>query len=179
MRELLDALGRWERDGLPVATATVVATQRSAPQPPGAKLALAADGDVAGAVSGGCVEGAVVAVAADVLDGGPPRLLHYGIADEEAWDVGLPCGGELDVWVQRHDAAGHGGAFARRIRAGDRVALVTAIDGDVPVPGATLLVGADQEADGTLGDPDLDAVAFDLATSALWSERRGDRKSVV
>ncbi|WCB94106.1 putative xanthine dehydrogenase subunit A [Baekduia alba] len=173
MRELLDALGRWEARGLQVATATVVDTQRSAPQPPGAKLALNADGDVAGAVSGGCVESAVVEVAADVLAGGPPRLLHYGIADAEAWDVGLPCGGELDIWVQRHDAAGHGGAFARRIRDGERVALVTAVDGQVPQPGATLLVGADAHADGTLGDPDLDAAALDLAAAALWTERRG------
>jgi xanthine dehydrogenase accessory factor len=55
-------------------------------------------------VSGGCVEGAVVVEAEDVLAGGAPRLLHFGIADEEAWDVGLPCGGEIDVWVERYEA---------------------------------------------------------------------------
>jgi xanthine dehydrogenase accessory factor len=173
MRELLDALARWEAAGEAVATATVVGTRKSAPQPPGAKLALSASGDVAGAVSGGCVEGAVVEVAAEVLAGGPPRLLHYGIADAEAWDVGLPCGGEIDVWVQRHDAEGHGGRFARSVRDGARVAVVTAIDGGVPRPGATLLVTADDEPDGTLGDPDLDAAALALAHDALWTERRG------
>src|SRR3978361_1942697 len=103
MRELLEALERWEAAGDAVATATVVETKRSAPQPAGAKLALSASGDIAGAVSGGCVEGAVVEVAARVLAGAPPQLLQYGIADEEAWDVGLPCGGEITVWVQRHD----------------------------------------------------------------------------
>lgn len=173
MRELLDALARWEATGDAVATATVVETRRSAPQPPGAKMALSASGEVAGAVSGGCVEGAVVEQAAEVLAGGAPRLLHYGIADAEAWDVGLPCGGELDVWVQRHDAAGHGGAFAQRVRAGERVAVVTAIDDGVPRPGATLLVGADAQADGTLGDPRLDAAAVALAQEALWTEHRG------
>jgi xanthine dehydrogenase accessory factor len=170
MRELLDALARWEAAGEDAAVATVVATKRSAPQPPGAKLALSASGDIAGAVSGGCVEGAVVETAARVMAGAPPQLLAYGIADQEAWDVGLPCGGEIEVWVQRHDHAGHGGAFADRVRAGERVVLVTAI-ADVPEPGATLLVTADDEPDGTLGDPQLDAAALEFAHDALWNER--------
>ena len=172
MRELLDALQRWEASGEAVATATVVATKRSAPQPPGAKLALSASGDLAGAVSGGCVEGAVIECAERVIAGAPPQLLAYGIDDEEAWDVGLPCGGEIEVWVQRHDHAGHGGAFAAHVRAGDRVVLVTAID-DVAQPGATLLVTADGEPDGSLGDPLLDAAALELAHDALWTERCG------
>ncbi|HEY4099067.1 MAG TPA: XdhC family protein [Baekduia sp.] len=171
MRELLDALARWEAAGDAVATATVVATKRSAPQPVGAKLALSASGDIAGAVSGGCVEGAVVDAAARVLAGAPPQLLQYGIADEEAWDVGLPCGGEITVWVQRHDPAGHGGRFAAHVRAGERVAVVAAID-SVPRPGATLLVTADGRVDGTLGDPALDATALALAQDALWTEHR-------
>jgi xanthine dehydrogenase accessory factor len=170
MRELLEALRRWEAAGEAVATATVVATKRSAPQPPGAKLALSETGDLAGAVSGGCVEGAVVECAARVMAGEPPQLLAYGIADDEAWDVGLPCGGEIEVWVQRHDHAGHAGAFAAHVRAGDRVVLVTAIDG-VAEPGATLLVAADGEPDGTLGEALLDAAALELAQEALWSER--------
>jgi xanthine dehydrogenase accessory factor len=66
-------------------------------------MAVSSSGLVSGAVSGGCVEGAVVVEAEDVLSGGPPRLLHFGIADEEAWDVGLPCGGEIDVWVERYE----------------------------------------------------------------------------
>jgi xanthine dehydrogenase accessory factor len=81
-----------------------------------------------------------------------------------------PCGGEIEVWVQRHDHGGHGGAFAACVRAGKRVVLVTAIE-DVPEPGATLLVTADDEPDGSLGDPELDAAALELAHDALWSER--------
>jgi len=64
-------------------------------------MAVSESGAVVGAVSGGCVEGAVIEVAEEVLRGGEPRLLHFGIADSEAWDVGLPCGGEIDVWVER------------------------------------------------------------------------------
>jgi xanthine dehydrogenase accessory factor len=172
MREILEALARWEVAGEPVATATVVETKRSAPNPPGAKLGLSASGDIAGAVSGGCVEGAVIDVATRVIAGAPPQLLHYGIADDEAWDVGLPCGGEITVWVQRHDPAGHAGRFAAHVRAGERVVVVTAIDG-VPSPGATMLVTADEEPDGSLGDAALDAAALELAQEALWSEQCG------
>ena len=77
--------------------------KRSAPRPPGAKMAVNDAGESSGAVSGGCVEGAVVEVAEEVLRGGAPRLLHFGIADAEAWDVGLPCGGEIDVWVEHYE----------------------------------------------------------------------------
>ena len=86
-----------------VALATVVGTRRSAPRPPGSKMAINDRGEVSGMVSGGCVEGAVIEVADKVLTGGEPQLLTFGIADEEAWDVGLPCGGEIDVWVERFE----------------------------------------------------------------------------
>ena len=101
MRDVLEDVDAWVERGDKVALATVVAVQRSAPRPPGAKMAVNDRGEVSGAVSGGCVEGAVVEVAEDVLRGGEPRLLHFGIADSEAWDVGLPCGGEIDVYVER------------------------------------------------------------------------------
>jgi xanthine dehydrogenase accessory factor len=172
MRELIEALARWDAAGERVATATVIDTKRSAPQPPGAKLALSASGDIAGAVSGGCVEGAVIECCRQVMDGAPPQRLAYGIADDEAWDVGLPCGGEIEVWVQRHEPAGHGGAFAQRVRNGERVVLVTAVEG-VAEPGATLLVTADGKPDGCLGDPALDDAGSELAQEALWTERCG------
>ena len=101
MKDVLEEIDAWVARGDQVAVATVVAVRRSAPRPPGAKMAISASGAIAGMVSGGCVEGAVVEAAEDVLRGGPPRLMHFGIADEEAWDVGLPCGGEIDVWVER------------------------------------------------------------------------------
>jgi xanthine dehydrogenase accessory factor len=100
VKDVLERVDAWVADGARVALATVVAVRRSAPRPPGAKMAINDRGEVSGAVSGGCVEGAVVEVAEQVLAGGEPRLLHFGIADSEAWDVGLPCGGEIDVWVE-------------------------------------------------------------------------------
>ena len=103
MKDVLEDVGAWTQRGDGVAIATVVAVKRSAPRPPGAKMAVNDRGEVSGAVSGGCVEGAVVEVAEDVLRGGPPRLLHFGIADSDAWDVGLPCGGEIDVFVERYE----------------------------------------------------------------------------
>jgi xanthine dehydrogenase accessory factor len=103
MKDVIADVDRWVARGDGVALATVIDVKRSAPRPPGAKMAVNSRGEVSGAVSGGCVEGAVVAVAEDVLKGGDPRLLHFGIADSEAWDVGLPCGGEIDVFVERYE----------------------------------------------------------------------------
>jgi xanthine dehydrogenase accessory factor len=103
MKDVIQDVDTWVARGDDVALATVIDVKRSAPRPPGAKMAVNSRGEVSGAVSGGCVEGAVVAVAEDVLKGGEPRLLHFGIADSEAWDVGLPCGGEIDVFVERYE----------------------------------------------------------------------------
>ena len=105
MREVIDELEAWTAAGDRVAIATVVNTRRSAPRPPGAKMAINERGEVAGAVSGGCVEGAVAEAAVELLrEGGEPRMLHFGIADSDAWDVGLPCGGEIDVFVEEYQA---------------------------------------------------------------------------
>ena len=103
MRDVIADVDAWVARGDSVAVATVISVKRSAPRPPGAKMAVNSRGEVSGAVSGGCVEGAVVEVAEDVLRGGDPRLLSFGIADSDAWDVGLPCGGEIDVFVERYE----------------------------------------------------------------------------
>ena len=100
MKEVLESVERWRERGEKVAIATVIATRRSAPRPTGAKLAISESGELAGSVSGGCVEGDVYVNAREVLETGTPRLLTYGISDEEAWAVGLPCGGEIDVFVE-------------------------------------------------------------------------------
>ena len=99
MREILPELERWRSQGDRVALARVVATRRSAPRPVGSKLIVSERGELAGSVSGGCVESEVVEAAREVLAGGSPRLLTYGISDDLALSVGLPCGGEIDVWV--------------------------------------------------------------------------------
>src|SRR5436853_4128951 len=103
MRELLPDLERWRAQGERVALARVVATRRSAPRPVGSKLAVSEGGELAGSVSGGCVENEVYGAAREVLDGAPPQLLSYGISDDQALSVGLPCGGEIDVYVQVPD----------------------------------------------------------------------------
>ncbi len=171
MNDILETIESWSRSGERVAIATVVETKKSAPQPVGTKMAINDAGAVAGAVSGGCVEGAVVEVAERVIDGAEPQLLHYGIADEEAWDVGLPCGGEIAVWVEAFDTAGLQSRFTELARGGSRVAVVTVVEGDAPL-GAKLLLTADGP-DGTLGDPELDAEALALGREALWSELGG------
>jgi xanthine dehydrogenase accessory factor len=104
VNDVLPFLERWAAEGIPVATATVVAKERSAPRDPGAVLAVSERGDVAGSVTGGCVEPAVYEEAREVLAGGAPRLKTYGIADDEAFEVGLPCGGTVHIFVDRLDA---------------------------------------------------------------------------
>jgi xanthine dehydrogenase accessory factor len=103
VKEILGDIDRWRAKGEKVAIATVVATRRSAPRPIGSKLAVSESGELAGSVSGGCVESDVVLAAQDVLGGGAPRLLTYGITDDMALGIGLPCGGEIDVFVEQLD----------------------------------------------------------------------------
>jgi xanthine/CO dehydrogenase XdhC/CoxF family maturation factor len=103
MKDVLADIERWRERGEKVAIATVVATRRSAPRPLGSKLAISASGELAGSVSGGCVEGDVFVQAEEVLATGKPKLLSYGISDDEGWNVGLPCGGEIDVFVELLD----------------------------------------------------------------------------
>jgi len=102
MREILGDLRRWRARGDErVVIATLVAARGSAPRPVGSKLAVSERGELAGSVSGGCVESEVYEEAQAALAGGEPNLLSYGISDEQAWSVGLPCGGEIDVFVER------------------------------------------------------------------------------
>ena len=105
MKELLPDIERWRDRGERFALATVVATRRSAPRPVGSKLAVSDSGELAGSVSGGCVENEVYGSAREVLAGAPPQLLSYGISDDLALSVGLPCGGEIDVFVNEPEPA--------------------------------------------------------------------------
>ncbi len=100
MRELLDQIEIWSNDGQSVALATVIKTWGSSPRPVGAGMAVTADGGMTGSVSGGCVEGAVIDASLEVLKSGDPTRLHFGVADSEAWEVGLACGGEIEVFVR-------------------------------------------------------------------------------
>jgi xanthine dehydrogenase accessory factor len=101
MKEVLEDIERWRAAGERVAVARVVGVDGSSPRDPGATMAVSESGEVAGSVSGGCVEGAVVGEAAEVIATGAPRLLEFGVADETAWRVGLSCGGRIRIYVER------------------------------------------------------------------------------
>lgn len=101
MRDVLEAVDHWRAEGHDVVLATVVKVWGSAPRPLGSKMAVSSGGDMAGSVSGGCVEGAVFEESRSVLADGEPKLLRYGVSDETAWAVGLSCGGTIEVFVER------------------------------------------------------------------------------
>ena len=101
MREVLPELLGWWRAGQTVGLGTVVATFQSAPRPPGASMIVGPDGEAVGSVSGGCVEGAVYELGEAVVESGQPVLQRYGVSDDDAFAVGLTCGGILDVYVEK------------------------------------------------------------------------------
>ena len=103
MRDVLRELLDWWSAGKTVGVATVVATFRSAPRPPGASMLVGPDGSAVGSVSGGCVEGDVITEAMEAISDGRPRTLEFGVADETAWRAGLSCGGRIRVFVERLD----------------------------------------------------------------------------
>jgi xanthine dehydrogenase accessory factor len=128
VKDVLDTLERWAGDGVRFATATVVKTERSAPREPGAVLAISEKGEVAGSVTGGCVEPAVYEEAQEVLGGGLPRLVSYGIADEDAFEVGLPCGGTVHIFLStvERDLVEE---LVRTVRSEQPIALAVKISG--------------------------------------------------
>jgi xanthine dehydrogenase accessory factor len=142
MIDVLSEVQAWLKAGESVAVATVVRVAGSAPRPVGARLVASSGGRMAGSVSGGCVETTVFAELMDVLDGGPPRLLEFGITEDMIWDVGLACGGTIHVYCQALDPA-LAGAMADLAAAGTPAVLVTLLeDGPATPAGATALVTA-------------------------------------
>ena len=99
--DVLDQVGKWKTSGKGVALATVITTWGSSPRPVGSQLGVDDTGAMVGSVSGGCVEGAVVTEALDVIASGKPKMLEFGVADETAWNVGLSCGGTIRVFVEK------------------------------------------------------------------------------
>lgn len=189
MKELLDTLAAWEAEGASIGRAVVVRTFGSAPRPEGAVLLTTGDGRLAGSVSGGCVEGAAYEEIAKTRATGRARVIRYGISDEQAWDVGLACGGTIDVLVEpfvrpeavaaaRESAAGRSGGRA----------IVTPLPPDAPgpafgpqapghgaPPAPVLVVHDDGRLDGTLGDPGLDEALVAEARDAL---ERGTSRTI-
>ncbi|HEY0443571.1 MAG TPA: XdhC/CoxI family protein [Candidatus Limnocylindrales bacterium] len=179
MKELLETLAAWQADGLDAGRAVVVRTFGSAPRPEGAVLLLAADGRIAGSVSGGCVEGAAAEEIARARSTGRSRVIRYGISDEQAWDVGLACGGTIDVLVEPTVAADVIAA-ARGAAHDAGAAVITPLPADSPPaafgshkpgdgapPEDVLVVDATGLVRGSLGSPELDATLVEAARDAL------------
>lgn len=174
MREVLDELHRWWRSGRPVGLATVVATFRSAPRAPGAAMLVGPHGAVSGSVSGGCVEGAVYELATEVTATGRPALARYGVSDDDAFAVGLTCGGVIDVFVQRVDRTSWPwlDEVSTAVRDGQPVAIATVIEHPLQDRvGANLLVWPQGGAIGGLGSRRADAAVVDDARGLLAAGR--------
>lgn len=158
MRDVLDDLFDWWQAGATVGVGTVVETFASAPRQPGAAMAVGPDGHVVGSVSGGCVEGAVYEAAEAVVASGVPVLVRYGVSDDDAFAVGLTCGGTLHVWVEpvSRDTFPELGDVVTSVRAGEPVAVATLVGGPGSV-GSRLCVWHDRVV-GSLGSTRLDEV---------------------
>lgn len=112
MKDVLEDIARLRANGERIAIATVVASRRSAPRPVGSKLVVSESGEIFGSVSGGCVESDVYANAQEVIASGEAKLVSYGFTDDQAWAVGLPCGGEIDVFIEPLEGGGGAGGAA-------------------------------------------------------------------
>src|SRR5512144_2238988 len=139
MLDILETVEKWLAQNQQVALATVVSTWGSSPRQIGAKLAVTPDMAMVGSVSGGCVETAVVQEAIDGMADGKPRLLHFGVSDDTAWEVGLACGGKIDVYVEPLDQAWWQLA-AERVRQHDPYITVTVIDGPAAITGKKIVL---------------------------------------
>jgi xanthine dehydrogenase accessory factor len=173
MNEVLDQVSAWLVAGHQVVTATLVRVRKSAPRMPGAVMAVNSAGEVAGSVSGGCVESALYEEAQEVLASGTPRYLTFGIADDEAFAVGLTCGGTIEVFLERLDwFSTLGVALANAIREQRPVAMAVIVSG--PGLGARLLIDADR-ALGSTGAAGLDAALVAEARAMLRQGQTGVR----
>jgi xanthine dehydrogenase accessory factor len=165
MRDILSDLERWAEAGQPTALSTVIQTWGSAPRRVGAKMGVNEGGEITGSVSGGCVEGAVAEASLEVLETGVPRLLHFGVADETAWEVGLACGGTIDVFVNRLDPAWYA-PLSQAIREERTVAAGTIIEGETGKLGRSIVVVEDGSVHGHLGNG-LDEAATEATRKAI------------
>ncbi|GAA4684634.1 XdhC family protein [Phytohabitans rumicis] len=174
MRDVLDDLLRWWRVGEPVGMATVIATWKSAPRQPGATMLVGPDGTAVGSVSGGCVEGAVYDLCQEAIADGVPRQQRYGVSDDDAFSVGLTCGGTIDLFVERVDRESFPrlADVAESIDKGVPVGVLTCIEGPTDRIGRHLVIWPD-ERDGTLGSARLDDAATDDGRGLLAAGRNG------
>ncbi|OAH12924.1 XdhC family protein [Streptomyces jeddahensis] len=175
MREILPALSRWYAQGSPFGLATVVSVSRSAPRDPGASMAVGPGDEVVGSVSGGCVEGAVFELAKEVVESGEAQLETFGYSDEDAFAVGLTCGGEITLLVRcvSPETDPSFGDVAESVAAGHPVTVATVIDGPAP-RGATLAVWPERVS-GSLSSAGLDVAVTADARGELAQGATGQR----
>lgn len=173
MKDILKDINRWTKEGKPVAIGTVIQTWGSAPRGVGSKMGVSAGGEISGSVSGGCVETAVVEASMEVLGTGIPKLLHFGVANETAWEVGLACGGEIDVFVYQLDLAWYI-PLSIAIQEEKTVVTTTIIRGESGQLGRTIVLYEDGTVQGILGDGLDEAVlkAARMATTVGRSMRK-------
>jgi xanthine dehydrogenase accessory factor len=170
VRDVLPELMKWWESGETIGVGTVVATFQSAPRPPGASMLVGPDETAVGSVSGGCVEGAVYELAQTVVSSGEPVLERYGVSDDDAFAVGLTCGGILDVYVEKvsRETFPELGEIAADIEAGRPVALATVIEHPDPEwLGRRLVVRPGEEPAGSIGSPRADDAVRDDALGLL------------
>jgi xanthine dehydrogenase accessory factor len=166
MRDLLPQIDHWRGQGKQVAVGTLVQVYGSAPQPLGVKMAISSAGEIAGSVSGGCVEGAVAQEALAVLAAARPKLVEYGIADELAQSVGLACGGQIAVYIEPWPADDPlNRAYEEALADARLVALASVIRG--PLTGGRLLIWPNKESRGTLGDEIIDRLTMDRVQTMM------------
>lgn len=177
MRDILNDIDNWLQSTDPIALATVIQTWGSSPRQVGAKMAFTPAGKIAGSVSGGCVEGAVFEAGAESLRTGRPRLLHFGVANETAWEVGLACGGNIEVFVKPLDLAFYA-AVRDNLLAERPHAVVTVVAGPDEHVGKEMLVLEGERLSGSLGNDELDAAATAAARVAL-AEQRSQRPPLL
>ncbi|MBC3194975.1 XdhC family protein [Pseudonocardia sp. C8] len=191
MRDVIDQLEGWWKNGEPAALATVVGTFRSAPRQPGASMLVGPGGEAVGSVSGGCVEGAVYELGQQVLAEDRPVLQRYGVSDDDAFAVGLTCGGILDVFVEKVSPETYPqlGRIAEAVRNEEPVAVATVVAGPVELLGKRLVVrpaGSEDGVEGGTGSDRIDdAIRDDVRglldagrnatlTYGVHGERRGE-----
>ncbi len=165
MRDILSDLERWRIENKPIALATVIQTWGSSPRRVGAKMALTSEGGICGSVSGGCVEGAVFDVGVEALKTNKPQLLHFGVADETAWEVGLACGGSIDIFVKPLDLQFFDAVRSALIAEAPAV-TATVIRGDEEILGREMLMLENGDVIG-MYDHGIGEQALDLAKEAL------------
>lgn len=174
MRDILPDLENWHAEKKEIALATVIETWGSSPRRAGARMAITPDGKITGSVSGGCVEGAVFDAGVEVLKSNRPQLLHFGVADETAWEVGLACGGSIDIFVKPLESTFFE-ALQSTLREEQPAVVATVVRGPDALLGCELLLREFGQVTGSISQ-ELDEQVIALATETL---EQGESRRVM